>query len=91
MVWVAVALVVLTLLGAPLFAVIGASAMAGFRSESVDLSVMGIEFFGLSETPVLVAIPLFTFAGFLLSEGKAPRRLVACRRRCSAGCRAGSR
>lgn len=77
MVWVAVALVVLTLLGAPLFAVIGASAMAGFRSESVDLSVMGIEFFGLSETPVLVAIPLFTFAGFLLSEGKAPRRLVA--------------
>jgi C4-dicarboxylate transporter DctM subunit len=69
-------LIVVTLLGAPLFAVIGASAMFGFRSEGVDLSVVAIEFFGLSETPVLVAIPLFTFAGFLLSAGKAPHRLV---------------
>jgi C4-dicarboxylate transporter, DctM subunit len=69
-------LIVVTLLGAPLFAVIGASAMLGFRSEGVDLSVVAIEFFGLSETPVLVAIPLFTFAGFLLSAGQAPHRLV---------------
>lgn len=69
-------LLVLALLGAPLFAVIAASAMLGFWREEIDLSVIGIEFFGLSETPVLVAIPLFTFAGFLLSEGQAPRRLV---------------
>ena len=73
---VVLALIVVTLLGAPLFAVIGASAMAGFRGEGVDLSVVAIEFFGLSETTVLVAIPLFTFAGFLLSAGHAPRRLV---------------
>jgi C4-dicarboxylate transporter, DctM subunit len=74
--WVPIALVVVTLLGAPLFAVIGTSAMLGFRSGGVDLSVVAIEFFGLSETPVLVAIPLFTFAGFLLGAGQAPRRLV---------------
>jgi C4-dicarboxylate transporter DctM subunit len=72
----AVALIVVTLLGAPLFAVIGAGALAGFQREGVDLSVVAIEFFGLSETPVLVAIPLFTFAGFLLSAGQAPARLV---------------
>jgi tripartite ATP-independent transporter DctM subunit len=72
----ALLLLVLTLLGAPLFAVIGASAMLGFHREGIDLSVVAIEFFGLSETPVLVAIPLFTFAGFLLSVGQAPRRLV---------------
>ena len=70
-------LAALALLGAPLFAVIAASAMSGFAREGVDLSVMGIEFFGIAETPVLMAIPLFTFAGFLLSEGGAPRRLVA--------------
>ena len=69
-------LVLLALLGAPLFAVIAASAMIGFSRAGVDLSVMAIEFFGIAETPVLVAIPLFTFAGFLLSEGHAPRRLV---------------
>jgi C4-dicarboxylate transporter, DctM subunit len=74
--FVAIGLIVLTLLGAPLFAVIGAGAFAGFTREGVDLSVVAIEFFGLSETPVLVAIPLFTFAGFLLSEGQAPARLV---------------
>jgi tripartite ATP-independent transporter DctM subunit len=73
---IAFLLIVLTLLGAPLFAVIGAGAMLGFRSEGVDLSVVAIEFFGISETPVLVAIPLFTFAGFLLSAGGTPGRLV---------------
>jgi tripartite ATP-independent transporter DctM subunit len=57
-------------------AVIGAGALVGFEREGVDLSVVAIEFFGLSETPVLVAIPLFTFAGFLLSAGQAPARLV---------------
>ncbi len=73
---VALGLILVTLLGAPLFAVIGAGALVGFQREGVDLSVVAIEFFGLSETPVLVAIPLFTFAGFLLSAGQAPARLV---------------
>jgi C4-dicarboxylate transporter DctM subunit len=73
---VGVVLIVATLLGAPLFAVIAAGAFVGFAREDIDLSVVAIEFFGLSETPVLVAIPLFTFAGFLLSAGQAPARLV---------------
>jgi tripartite ATP-independent transporter DctM subunit len=73
---VAIVLIFVTLLGAPLFAVIGAGALVGFEREGVDHSVVAIEFFGLSETPVLVAIPLFTFAGFLLSAGQAPARLV---------------
>ena len=73
---VAIALVLVVLIGAPLFAVIGAGAFVGFAREGVDLQVVAIEFFGLSETPVLVAIPLFTFAGFLLSAGQTPSRLV---------------
>lgn len=74
---VGVLLIAATVLGVPLFAVIATSAFLGFQREGVDLSVVAIEFFGLSETPVLVAIPLFTFAGFLLSAGAAPGRLVA--------------
>jgi tripartite ATP-independent transporter DctM subunit len=73
---IALGMLVVVLLGAPLFTVIGAGAFVGFHREGVDLSVVAIEFFGLSETPVLVAIPLFTFAGFLLSAGQAPARLV---------------
>jgi tripartite ATP-independent transporter DctM subunit len=71
-----VLLLLLAVLGAPLFAVIAASAMLGFTRAGVDLSVVAIEFFGIAETPVLVAIPLFTFAGYLLGAGRAPRRLV---------------
>ncbi len=70
------ALILLALLGAPLFAVIAASALWGFSHSGVDLSAVAIEFYRIAEMPVLLAIPLFTFAGYLLSESHAPQRLV---------------
>ena len=69
-------LVLLALLGAPLFAVIAASAMWGFSQEGIDLQAVSIEFYSIAEMPILLAIPLFTFAGYLLSESGAPHRLV---------------
>jgi tripartite ATP-independent transporter DctM subunit len=69
-------LVLLALLGAPLFAIIGASALWNFYQADIDLQVVAIEFWGIAEMPILLAIPLFTFAGYLLSESGAPRRLV---------------
>lgn len=38
--------------------------------------MVAIELYRIAETPVLLAIPLFTFAGYLLSESRAPQRLV---------------
>jgi C4-dicarboxylate transporter DctM subunit len=73
---VIVCLVLLALIGAPLFAVIGAIALWGFHSQGLDLSIVAIEFYRLADMPVLVAIPLFTLAGYLLGESKAPQRLV---------------
>ncbi|MCW8904062.1 TRAP transporter large permease subunit, partial [Sedimenticola sp.] len=69
-------LLLLALLGAPLFGIIAASALLGFYRSDIDLSVVAIEFYRIAEMPVLLAIPLFTFAGYLLSESGAPRRLV---------------
>jgi C4-dicarboxylate transporter DctM subunit len=69
-------LALLALLGAPLFVVIAASAMWGFTQEGIDLQAIVIEFYGIAEMPILLAIPLFTFAGYLLGESGAPRRLV---------------
>ena len=69
-------LVLLALLGAPLFVVIAASAIWGFTQEGIDLQAVVIEFYGMAEMPILLAIPLFTFAGYLLGESNAPRRLV---------------
>lgn len=69
-------LLLLALLGAPLFAVIAASAMWGFWQDDTDLMSMAINIFQIAEMPVLIAIPLFTFAGYLLGESKTPQRLV---------------
>lgn len=69
-------LLLLAVLGAPLFTVIAASAMLGYQKEGIDLMAIAIEILGIAEMPFLSAIPLFTFAGYLLSESRAPRRLV---------------
>jgi len=73
---IGIALVLLAILGAPLFAIIAAGALIGFAGSDIDLMVVPMEIFRVSEIPVLIAIPLFTFAGYLLGESQAPRRLV---------------
>jgi len=69
-------LAVVALLGAPLFAVIGAVALLSFSAEGIDSSVVMIDLTRIATNPTLLAIPLFTFAGYLLAESKAPTRLV---------------
>ncbi|GAB4180885.1 MAG: hypothetical protein Tsb002_00280 [Wenzhouxiangellaceae bacterium] len=74
MLWIL--LLVIALLGAPLFAIIAAGALNGFHQEELESTIVALEFFRLADMPVLMAIPLFTFAGYLLSESRAPQRLV---------------
>ncbi|HEY5776238.1 MAG TPA: TRAP transporter large permease subunit [Xanthomonadales bacterium] len=69
-------MVILILIGAPLFAIIAAGAFWNFYNADIDLQAIAIEFYGIAEMPILLAIPLFTFAGYLLSESNAPKRLV---------------
>ncbi len=76
MILAGIALIVLVLLGAPLFAIIAAGVLVNFALEGTDLTVIPIEIYSLAEMPVLLAIPLFTFAGYLLAESQAPHRLV---------------
>jgi tripartite ATP-independent transporter DctM subunit len=73
---VALVLVVLAFLGTPFFALIAAVALYGLHQADYDLTIAAAEFYRLTEVPVLVAIPLFTVAGYLLGESKAPQRLV---------------
>lgn len=76
MIFLSIILALLAILGAPLFAVIAASAMLGFQSQDSDLMTMAIEVQSIASMPFLAAIPMFTFAGYLLSESNAPKRLV---------------
>lgn len=69
-------LVLSTILGLPIFVAITAAAMLGLNASFVELSAIPIEIFRLANSPVLLAIPLFTFAGYLLSEGGTSARLV---------------
>lgn len=70
------AVVYLIVGGAPLFVVLaGLSAML-FYFADLPISALGAEIYRMAQSPVLVAIPLFTFAGYLLSESTAPARLV---------------
>jgi len=67
---------VLAILGTPLFIVISALALISFHSIDIDLSVVIIEMSRLSDTPLLLSLPLFIFAGTLLAESGTPQRLL---------------
>ncbi|MCK4840354.1 MAG: TRAP transporter large permease subunit [Methylococcales bacterium] len=69
-------IVLMMLLGAPLFVLILAATLVGFHSAEIDLSVIAIELYRITETPLLIALPLFTFAGYILSESNASERLL---------------
>lgn len=71
-----VLLLLLALLGMPLFAVIALGALIGYSEQSLNMTLVVMEFQRIGELPVLVALPLFTFAGVLLSHSKTPERLV---------------
>jgi C4-dicarboxylate transporter DctM subunit len=68
--------VLLMLIGVPVFVVICGLAVYLFFISGIDLSAIIIEMHRMATTPVLVAIPLFTFAGYLLSESGASKRLI---------------
>ncbi|HEY6942504.1 TRAP transporter large permease [Dokdonella sp.] len=77
MTWLVVgALLVLAALGAPLFALIAAVALLGFHGAGQDGVAVAVEFYRLADMPALIAIPLFTLAGYLLAESQAPQRMV---------------
>ena len=51
-------------------------AVSAFMLAGAPGTAVAIEFYRLADMPALIAIPLFTLAGYLLAESQAPRRLV---------------
>ena len=73
---IALGIILLALLGVPLFAIIGLSALASFYNAEIDSAAIFIELYRVASNPTLIAIPLFTFSGFILAHGKTPERLA---------------
>ena len=75
--WPGVVLVILgTLLGGPIFALLGGVAVLMFLSAGVPIASMPVETYRLAVHPTLAAVPLFTLTGYLLSESRASMRLL---------------
>jgi len=62
--------------GAPLFSVFGGAALFLFFKDGITLAAVPSETYRVVSSPTLPTIPLFTLAGYILSEGGASRRLV---------------
>jgi tripartite ATP-independent transporter DctM subunit len=77
--FISIAIVVFALIGVPLFVLFGGAALALFLSlpegawASPAIDVFSANF---AESPSLMTIPLFTFAGFMLAESGTPMRLI---------------
>jgi tripartite ATP-independent transporter DctM subunit len=73
MIW---GIVILALLGAPLFAVFGALAMLAYQSGGMDFAIVIGELTRLTNMPMLQALPMFALAGYVLAGSRASERLL---------------
>ena len=65
------------LFGGALFALLGGASIIGYAMAGEPISAILIDFNRLTRNSTILIIPLFTFAGYIIAEGKAPQRLVA--------------
>jgi C4-dicarboxylate transporter DctM subunit len=69
-------MILATLMGLPIFAVFGGFALLLFWSSGTPTASVPVEMYRLVASPLLPSIPLFTFAGYLMVEGGATKRLL---------------
>jgi C4-dicarboxylate transporter, DctM subunit len=72
----ALILVLLALVGVPLFVVLAAGGLLASEAAEISADILIVEMNRLASSPNMIAIPLFTFAGVLMAHGGAPVRLV---------------
>lgn len=65
-----------TVFGAPVFVAIGGIALVLLMGDGVPAASVALNHYGLVSNPTLPAIPIFTLAGYLLAESRAPNRLL---------------
>ena len=74
---IGIGLVGFALLGGALFVLLGGASIIGYATAGEPISTILIDFNRLTRNSTILIIPLFTFAGYIIAEGKAPQRLVA--------------
>ena len=70
------ALVAAAFIGAPIFVLLSGFTLLQFLATGGALEVVPDEAYSMLSQPLVPALPLFTLAGFVLSESKAGERLI---------------
>lgn len=70
-------LIIIALIGAPLFTVLASGALLASYAEDISPDILIIEMNRLASSPNMIALPLFILAGVIMAHGGAPKRLVA--------------
>jgi len=65
------------LLGGALFVLLGGLAILGYAVSGDPISRIIIDLDRLARNSTIMTIPLFTFAGYVMAESNAPKRLIA--------------
>ena len=74
---IGIGLVGFALFGGALFVLLGGASIIGYATAGEPISTILIDFNRLTRNSTILIIPLFTFAGYIIAEGKAPQRLIA--------------
>ncbi len=74
---IGIGLVGFALFGGALFVLLGGASIIGYATAGEPISSILIDINRLTKNSTILIIPLFTLAGFIIAEGKAPQRLVA--------------
>lgn len=69
------ALLLVLLMGAPIFAVLGGVSLLLFWSDGLPLASVALSHYQITVNPSLPALPLFTFAGLVFARTGAAQRL----------------
>lgn len=74
---IGIGLLAFALLGGALFVLLGGATIIGYATANETLGSILIDINRLTKHSTIIIIPLFTLAGYIIAEGKAPQRLVA--------------
>lgn len=77
MILIAILLILLALIGAPLFTVLASATIITSYASDISPDILIIEMNRLTTSPNMVALPLFILAGVIMAHGGAAKRLVA--------------
>lgn len=66
----------LAIIGTPLFVIMILASLVSFTLTGVSISSVSISIYQIAAQPMMLSIPLFTFAGYLIAESKSPQRML---------------